>query len=41
LDALLDQTRLPAGRLCNVLLQLQFRNLVQELPGHFFLKTVR
>lgn len=41
LDTLLEQSGLKAGRLSNVLLQLQFRDLVQELPGHFFLKTVR
>jgi len=41
LDDLLHRTGLSMGKLGAALLQLQFNNLIQELPGQYYLRSVR
>ncbi len=41
LDDLLYRTGLSMGKLGAALLQLQFNNLIQELPGQYYLRNVR
>lgn len=41
LDTLLGQAGLPMGKLSAILLALQFKGLIAELPGQYFLKSTR
>lgn len=41
LDTLLEQTGLSIGKLSSILLDLQFQGLIQEMPGQYYLKSVR
>ncbi|MCR4400452.1 MAG: hypothetical protein NUV35_06210 [Syntrophomonadaceae bacterium] len=38
LDRLVAATHLSAGTLASLLLQMEFRGIIEELPGNYFVK---
>ena len=40
IDELIKKTGLPVGKIADILIKLQLKGMVKELPGKFFIKEV-